>query len=249
MAIPCVFVMPVYNEEECIAQVCSDWLDVVAALPGSRIIVVDDGSRDRTGAILDEMARAHQELSVARQPNGGHGSAVLHGYRLALDQDPLWIFQVDSDNQFRPEEFFRLWEAAAAGGDFFLGYRAERQDAPHRQWIARGHRELARNLFGAEIRDGNVPFRLMRASFLRVLLEALPPDVFAPNLFLTILAARCGRLIELPVTHLPRKTGAVSIRKWRLAKVVWRCVLELIAFRIKLGGRLASPALAAWKTS
>ena len=73
-------VMPAYNEEQGIAEAVAEVLrEVVARVPGSELVVVDDGSRDATGRILDELARAEPALRVIHQPNGGHGRALRTG--------------------------------------------------------------------------------------------------------------------------------------------------------------------------
>lgn len=232
MSASCIVVMPVYNEQECIGEVCLEWLPVIHSLPGARLLVIDDGSTDGTPAILEGLTRENPALLVLRQPNAGHGRAILNGYRRALELGCEWVFQVDSDGQFRAQDFSKLW-ACAGHSRFVLGRRAERKDSFHRRWLSRAHRLLVRLLFGAYIRDPNIPFRLMAAPFLSELLAVLPQAVFAPNVFLAILAAKRGQdLCEIPVCHLARKTGAVSIRRARLLRTMLRCLKELVAFRM-----------------
>src|SRR3569623_1942649 len=91
-------VMPAYNEAGCIETVVRDWKQVATKAEGV-LIVVNDGSRDDSGKILDRLAAELPALKITHQPNGGHGSAVLNGYRQALDADAEYVFQTDSDNQ------------------------------------------------------------------------------------------------------------------------------------------------------
>ena len=200
------------------------------------MIVINDGSRDGTGAILDRLAREIPELRVIHQPNGGHGSAVLTGYRAAIDSPTDYVFQTDSDDQFRPEDFWKLWEARGQS-PFICGYRKERQDARTRLFITKVVVVLNFVLFGAWMRDSNVPYRLMKASYLDRLLHLVPSGVFAPNIFLSVLAVKSGsRLLEIPIRHEDRKTGTVSILRWKLLKVCFRCARELFVFRVKTFG-------------
>jgi glycosyltransferase involved in cell wall biosynthesis len=232
MPAACIVVMPACNEQECIREVCREWLAVIQGLPGARLLVVDDGSTDGTPAILERLAGENPALLVVRQPNAGHGRAILHGYRRALEMGCEWVFQVDSDGQFRAQDFSKLW-ACAGRSRFVLGRRAERKDDFHRRWLSKAHRLLVLLLFGTYIQDPNIPFRLMAAPFLSKLLSVVPETVFAPNVFLSILAAKRGQdLCEIPVVHLPRRTGAASIRPAQLVGVLLRCLRELVAFRV-----------------
>src|SRR5437868_4422665 len=97
-------VMPAYNEEACIEGVVSAWLSVLDTVPGT-LFVVNDGSRDGTGKVLDRLAESHASLRVIHQKNAGHGAAVLRGYAEAIALGPEWIFQTDSDDQFDPMDF------------------------------------------------------------------------------------------------------------------------------------------------
>lgn len=235
-------VIPAYNEAACIKAVIQEWLEVADAADGL-LVVVNDGSRDATGALLDEMALKAPRLRVIHQANAGHGAAVLHGYREALFLRPAFVFQTDSDDQFKAADFWKLWEKRTLS-PFIIGHRQSRHDAFHRLVITRILRGLNVVLFGAAIKDANIPFRLIRADYLAELLELLPAMPFAPNVFLSILAHKSGSaLLEIPITHQERHTGTVSILRWRLFKACLRTARELGRFRIRLafmGPRLRS---------
>ncbi len=233
-------VMPAYNEEGCIADVVKSWLALFDAigLENSKMVVVNDGSKDRTGELLDWVSASEPRLIVRHQENGGHGKALLHAYREGLKTNPQWVFQVDSDDQFLPQDFRLLWEKRSQS-NFILGRRAHRQDALHRLIITRIVRFLNLCLFGKYVVDANIPFRLIRGSYLTLLLQQIPQNVFAPNIFLSILAAVDGQnLMSIPVQHRDRRTGKVSIVRLKLLKACWRCVRELYAFRRDLQGTL-----------
>ena len=93
-------VIPAYNERDNIYQVLDDWYPVVEKHCGggeSRLVVIDDGSKDDTYAIMQEYAKTHPLFQPLTKPNGGHGATVLYGYRYALKQGADYIFQTDSD--------------------------------------------------------------------------------------------------------------------------------------------------------
>jgi len=232
-ALPCVLVMPAYNEEGCIAQVVRGWAVEFDRLFGQnfRLVVVNDGSRDRTGPILDEVAHSEPRLIVVHQKNAGHGGALLRGYREAVALQPGYIFHVDSDDQFKTSDFAALW-AHRAESRCILGNRLVRHDALHRLVITRILRLVLLLLYGRYLKDSNIPYRLLEARFLREALQIIPSDTFAPNIFIAVLGARLGeKLLYLPVTHEDRKTGTVSIVRWKLIRVCFRCVGELLRFR------------------
>lgn len=228
-------VMPAYNESGCIERVVRSWLTVFESVPGV-LIVVNDGSRDDTGKILDALAPTAPQLKVVHQKNAGHGAAVMRGYQEALQSGMTYIFQTDSDDQFMPSDFPRLWELRDRS-PFITGYRKDRHDAFARLVITRVVIMLNFLFFGCWLKDSNIPFRLMRADYLRELLPLIPAGIFTPNIMLTVLAVKSGaKLQEIPITHIERQTGAVSIVKWRLIKVCFRSAYELLRFRLSLLG-------------
>jgi glycosyltransferase involved in cell wall biosynthesis len=223
--------MPAYNEAAAIESVCREWL-ALAGARGFILIAIDDGSRDATGALLDELAREHGALRVTHQPNQGHGAAVLRGYRQAIEAGASWIFQVDSDGQFTPADFDALW-VERVRGPCVLGYRRRRDDPWLRKALSGVNRALTGLLFGVRLRDPNVPYRLVGARLLATLLAHLPPRVFAPNVFLAAMAAGAGVAIrEVPVTHMARRAGAGSIGARRAMALGFRCFAEMLEFRL-----------------
>jgi len=222
--------MPAYNEEGCIERVVRAWHgEVLTVLGRSKMVVVDDGSRDSTGKILDTLASELPGLEVIHQKNGGHGAALITGYNASAGAE--WVFQVDSDGQFLPADFWKLWDRRAEGR-FITGYRKERFDAVVRLFITRVLRLVLYLLYGCTAKDSNIPFRLIKGETLGRYLALVPEDVFIPNIFLTVIAVRSGQAtLDIPVTHVARNTGKVSLANIKLAKALMRCVFELVRFR------------------
>ncbi len=233
-----VVVIPAYNEEACIEHVIKNWIEGLSNyIPKEnfKILIINDGSRDQTGKILDELVPRYPELIAKHQLNGGHGNAVVNGYKMAVELNSTYIFQTDSDDQFVPEDFKKFWEIRAQS-DFILGFRQVRHDDPFRLIITRILKYSLLFIYGTYISDANIPFRLYKASFLKKLLSVLPQSTpFAPNVFLSILAKKSGqKLFNIPVIHKERETGEVSIKHFKLLKVCWQSFKELVAFRIHL---------------
>jgi hypothetical protein len=176
-------------------------------------------------------------LRVVSKKQGGHGAAVMDGYRRALDAGPAWVFQTDSDGEIAAGEFRLLWQQREQS-PFILGCRRQRQETWTRRGITRGVSWLLWLGWGCHVRDANVPFRLMRARELAALLEDVPADSFAPNIFLSIVAAQHGLDVHsVSVQHRGRQGGSSSLVTWRLLRVCARCARELLAFRFTASSR------------
>ena len=176
-------VIPVYNEEKNLRSLIRDWQPVFKATGANyRIIVIDDGSTDRSIAMLKELQSEEPHLSVHTQPNSGHGAAILKGYRLALDAE--WIFQIDADHDLDTGAFTQLW-ANRDDYDLLLAQRRERNASKGRRWISRVSTAMVRVLYGRGVTDVNSPYRLMRTQLVRAALEKIPAASFAPNILLT----------------------------------------------------------------
>lgn len=123
-------VIPAYNESENIKRTIEEWCPVVEKHNGggaSRLVIINDGSRDDTYEIASAECETHPLLTVLTKPNGGHGSTVLYGYRYALENGADYIFQTDSDGQTDPAEFEKFWQIRE-GYDAIFGNRTSRGD-------------------------------------------------------------------------------------------------------------------------
>jgi glycosyltransferase involved in cell wall biosynthesis len=231
-----VIVMPVRDEQDCIGKVARDWLEIVSRVPGARLVAIDDGSGDRTGTILDAIAAAEPRLVVEHRADAGYARAVMASYRAALRLGGHWIFHVDSDDQFAPSDFWKLWERRSAS-PYVTGFRSSRGDGIVRRAVSAGLALFDRILFGVSIRDANIPFRLIRAGLLEAVLAEVPAEVLFPNVFIAILAARAGAdLCETPVAHRCRATGSSAYGAYgKLLKASLRSAFELWSFRRALG--------------
>jgi dolichol-phosphate mannosyltransferase len=228
-------VMPVYNEQDAIAGVVSDWTAALTALGiDFRLAVYDDGSRDGTEPVLGELAAREPRVRVSRHANRGHGPTILRGYREA---ESPWIFQVDSDGEMAASHFAALWRAREEH-DFLVGARQDRVSVPLRRLVSAGSRASVHLLLGRGLRDVNSPYRLMRRDRLRPLLDLLPDDPFAPNVLLSGLAPRAGlRVFECPIPHEGRRVGTGSLNLSRLCAGIARSFLDTVRTAIRVARR------------
>jgi glycosyltransferase involved in cell wall biosynthesis len=161
---------PAYNDSGTIASM------VVAAVlaagrltPDFEVIVINDGSRDSSPLILDELARVYSQVRIVHhERNRGYGGALRSGFAHASKE---WIFYTDGDAQYDPWEMSELWSRRAPGVDMVNGYKISRSDPFHRVVIGRVYHHMVKLLFGLKVRDVDCDFRLMRrAIFDRVAL-------------------------------------------------------------------------------
>jgi glycosyltransferase involved in cell wall biosynthesis len=230
---PLSVVMPAYNEAEGIeSAVEAVRVEVLDRIPGAELVVVDDGSRDSTGALLDAIAGRDPRVRVIHKPNGGHGPAIMTGLAEARGEH---LFLVDSDDQIPLGDFAPMWTAVGQGSVAAFGVRRVRQDARLRQLLTVVIRYSLVALFGVRLHDANVPFKLFHRSLWAAARPHIPDGTLAPSLFLAVFAARRGAAIAfLDVGHQDRKTGTVSIRRWKLVKFCARALRQLLDFRRSL---------------
>ena len=228
-------IMPVYNEAACVRDAVADVQEhILKRVPGAELIVVDDGSTDGGGAILDALAFADPAILVLHKKNGGHGDALLAGLDRARGD---YIFLLDSDRQIPLSDFEALWNARADDA-LVCGVRKSRRDPFHRLVLSRLVRWGIALLFGRRLRDANVPFKVFARDFWLRARPHVPPNTLAPSLFLAVLAARSPgmRLVEIPVRHGRRASGKTVLHPLRLLRFCARALGQLLALRQRIGG-------------
>ncbi len=230
-------IIPVYNEEAIIETVLRKWIEALDALNiNYRIHVYNDGSKDSTSEKLEACGKIFGgRLSVHEKKNSGHGPTILKGYRENA-AEYQWIFQTDSDDEMSPEYFHELWNRRKQY-DFLVGRRDRRKQNFSRAVVSSVSRWTVHLFYGGKtVWDVNSPYRLMRSEALAPLFGAIPPDTFAPNVVVSGYVALKGlRFVEIPVPQTNRKTGCVSIRKWKLFKASVKSFTQTIriSFRIR----------------
>ena len=180
-------IVPAYNESENIEKLIDDWYPVVERHNGdgkSRLVVINDGSKDNTYEILQKCAETRPLLQPLTKKNGGHGPTLLYGYRYAIKNQADYIFQTDSDGQTLPEEFEDFWEKRKVY-NAVLGNRHDRQDGASRKFVENTLRFILKLVFGVSVPDANAPFRLMKRELVEKYIRKMPEDFNLPNVMLT----------------------------------------------------------------
>jgi len=231
-------VIPAYNEEQNIRRCVDDWYPIAEAHNpdgNSRLVIVNDGSRDTTPEKLQELAAKRPLLVPLTKENGGHGSAVLFGYRYAVERGADWIFQTDSDGQTNPAEFETFWKKRNEY-DAILGNRTVRGDGKDRKLVQRVVCLLLRVVFGVKVPDANAPFRLMKRELVDRYIRKLPHDYHLPNIMLTAYFAYFReKVLFLPVTFRPREAGKNTITPKKILRIGRQAVGEFLQLRREIG--------------
>jgi glycosyltransferase involved in cell wall biosynthesis len=221
-------VIPVYNEEDNIKKVLDDW-KIILSRNEFDIIVVNDGSLDKTNFILNKIKKNNNHIKILNKLNGGHGDSVLFGYKYAVKKNYQFIFQVDSDDQFSSLDFNKLWKIRNKDYDLILGCRENRKDPIIRIFLSKIILRFFFIIFFQKyISDANTPYRLIKNKFLKIFLNNCNKKYLAPNILMSLFAKK---IIPINVKHLQRSKGVI---KWPVKKLIFfgiKLIIEIIKFR------------------
>lgn len=154
-------VAPAYNEQENIGVFVEDAAKTIGLLnKACEIVVVDDGSRDRTGEILAGLSRRYSQLKVVtHEKNMGYRASMVDGIQFSRGS---LIATLDSDLQYDVSELPRFLEKIACGFDAVVGVRSVKEDTLLRRVLSRGLTLYVNILFSADFPDTNCVFRLFK---------------------------------------------------------------------------------------
>ncbi len=219
---------PAFNEEENIGLVIKRALEFLPSIAKHyEIIIIDDGSKDKTGQIADLLSREYKEVSVIHHSsNCGYGAALQTGFKMAKND---LIFFTDGDGQFNIKELPKL-ASLIENADIVTGFRVKRADPLFRRINARLYRLLLRIFFNLKITDIDCAFKLFKREVIEKLdFESTGALISAEIL---ILAQKKGYTIkEVGVSHYPRIKGKQTGANPR---VLLRTFIELLKLWKKL---------------
>jgi len=222
-------VLPAYNEEKNIKKVVDSILKFIPAITQSyEIIIVNDGSEDGTGELIDELANSCEKvIPVHHSSNRGYGATLRSGFRVAKGD---LIFFTDSDGQFDIKELPKLINLIEEGADIACGYRRKRADPLIRTINARIYNLAIRVLFNLKVKDIDCAFKLFKKEILKDM--SLGSDGAFISAEFLIMAKKKGYIIkEIGVNHFPRREGKQTGNNLR---VVFKAFLELFRFWKKI---------------
>jgi glycosyltransferase involved in cell wall biosynthesis len=241
---------PAYNDAGTIASLVITAVKVAATLTDDyEVIVINDGSKDDTAKILDELARIYPQhvRIVHHEVNRGYGGALRSGFATASKD---FVFYTDGDAQYDPAEMTELWSEMRDGVDWVNGWKISRSDPLHRIIIGRVYHHMVKLLFGLKVRDVDCDFRLMRRSIFDVVHLEKDSGVICLEMMKKFQDAGF-RVAQHPVHHYHRAYGKSQFfnfpRIYRTAIDVMKLWWALVIRREHLKDQQAAAAAAAQK--
>ena len=219
-------IVPTYNERENIARIIDS---VLAQDPRLSVLVVDDGSPDGTGPIVDEIAARNDRVHALHRPKKmGLGTAYLAGFRWALERDYEYIFEMDADFSHDPghlPEFLR----AVANADVVLGSRYRDGKVTVVNWpMARLMLSYAANIYartvtGLQLYDATGGFKCFRRRVLASIdLDDVRSNGYAFQIEVSFRAWKKGfRIVEIPIVFTDRTEGESKMSKRIVREAIW----------------------------
>lgn len=200
---------PVYNEEKNIPVTVEKAVKVLKTLGLKKyeIILVDDGSKDKSPEVVDDLAKKYDFIKAVHQPNGGYGCALRTGFANAQYE---WIVYTDADGQFDFSEVTKFLEKAEEA-DLIYAYKIKRSDPPFRTLAAAGWALSLFLILGLRVKDVDTGFKMVNRKVLEKIpfLESTRGGMI--NAELVIKARRAGfKFTQVSVSHYPRLYGKPS---------------------------------------
>lgn len=197
---------PAYNEEENIARTVASAVKVLEKIANKyEIIVIDDGSQDKTAQIVKDLSNKDKHIRlVSHHPNQGYGAALNTGFsecRYGV------ICYTDSDGQFDFEEIYNFIELLKVGNDMVIGYRIKRTDDPYRRLMARILHYVGMVMFGINVKDVDCGFKVFKKDILKKI-GLLKTSSAITETELVTRTIRAGfKLAQVGVQHHSREGG------------------------------------------
>jgi undecaprenyl-phosphate 4-deoxy-4-formamido-L-arabinose transferase len=207
-------VVPVFNEEESLPELLSRLSPALSALARSyEVVLVNDGSRDRSLELLREATARDPHLTVIDfNRNYGQHSAIFAGFEAARGEI---IVTLDADLQNPPEEIGKLVARMEEGFDVVGSVRIKRQDPFFRRLASRLVNRVTSMATGVQLSDYGCMLRAYRRDVVKTLCQSKEISTFIP-----VLADMfAGRVTEVPVAHAERLKGKSKYSLWKLLRL------------------------------
>jgi len=225
-------VIPAYNESPNLREVVVSWGAVLSKCdPTGKILVVNDGSRDDSEAVLAKLTTEFLYLEVINKKNSGHGPSCLVGYQEAINRGASYVFQTDSDGQTDPNDFYQFWERREHREycDAQIGKRFNRGDGLSRVFVSLVLRLVVFVTLRVNTKDSNTPFRLIKAHVLQEFLNFCPKDFQICNALMSgWLVKNKKRVAWFPVHFYARRGGEQSINMRKIVKLGFETFLRFL---------------------
>jgi len=213
---------PAYNEGENIENTVRRALKILPLVAEKyEVIIVDDGSKDKTGEIADWLAKETREVKVVHHwPNRGYGGALKTGFKTA---QYLWVAFTDADGQFDFGEI-KKFLPLVKDCDLILGYRLNRADSLTRKTGTFVWSFLARLLLGLDVKDYSCGFKLVKKKTFEEVQPLIGEEKVTQIEWLIKAKKKGFKFAEIGVCHYPREFGKQTGAS---IKVVFKSIVDL----------------------
>ena len=204
-------IMPIYNEEDSISIVLSEWTNELnRILPNSYLFILVDGSSDETSSIIEKDFNNTNFFLHIILKNSTHGEKCMEGYKKALSIGSDWILQIDSDYQCDPIYFKTFWNKISSS-NVIMGKRTKRLDGFHRLIISNLISLWISFFIKRFCEDPNVPYRLFNKDVLQSVLPNIP-HISLFNIYMSYLIMNDNDIMWIDITFRKRIYGKSSHR-------------------------------------
>lgn len=219
-------IVPTYNERENILKLVEA---VLAQSPVIDVLVVDDGSPDGTGALVDERAAANSRVHVIhREKKLGLGTAYVAGFKWALERDYEYVFEMDADFSHDPQHLPQFL-SSIENADLVLGSRYRDRKVTVVNWpigrlmLSYFANVYARAVTGLQVFDATGGFKCFRRKVLEAIdLNDVKSNGYAFQIEMSFRAWKKGfRIVEIPIVFVDRTEGSSKMSKKIVREAVW----------------------------
>lgn len=225
--LPIFIVVPSYNEEENLLVVIPKINQKMSEIANDyTIVVVDDGSTDKTQKIIEILMLANKSLIYQKiRSNKGKAAALKSGFEYAISQGAEIIVMMDADGQDEPDELPKILRCLDEGWDLVTGSRFDRKDRFVKKYTSKIYNIFTKALTNAPGKDFNSGYKAMRKEVAQEISEMLYGEL---HRYINVIAHWAGfKIAEVEVVHKPRIHGK---SKYGIARF-WRGLIDLITIR------------------
>jgi glycosyltransferase involved in cell wall biosynthesis len=199
-----------YNEADSIRDIVTSYYKEICSKLSAELIVAEDGSNDGTKEILISLKDELPIVLLSANKRKGYANGVNDGLRKCKGD---WVFFSDSDGQYLPSDFWKLWEQRD-GNNMIIGAKMHRREAVHRTILARGFHKILNRNFRLSLHDADCGFRLIRKDVIQSIIDEVRFLEYSYWAEFTIRACLKGfKICEVPISHRARIHGETHIYK------------------------------------
>jgi dolichol-phosphate mannosyltransferase len=217
-------IMPVYNEADTIENTVREIQEKVVSKMGNiDVWVFEDGSKDGTKEVIRKLKKEFPKLHAQMTPTRkGYPKAMREAFLNINTNDYDYVVAVDSDGQYEPDDFFKLWSIMQRDSpDIVMGRRMTRREPPYRRMLSRGLQLLERIMFPIKCKDVTSVMRLMKVDLAR---EIAGDIKYSPYNFWLEFTARMSlndyNIVEIPIAYRDREGGSRVYSVKKMPKVI-----------------------------